>query len=157
MAKEDVLFKGVLFGHEQPAVYIAKLQTAPLFRINVHAIPSVTTIEVIGPLKESISGNYADVFEHCQARARGIGLETMDIAASTAAEIVYADIAEQEVLASPLVLTMTVDAETTCVEFLLSVSSRGPKDTRACISYYADWRMTCVANAMGLQFERPHD
>lgn len=153
MTDKNLFFKAILVGQGQSSSYLARLQSDPMFRIHVHQQPTATTIDVLGPLKESATGNYEEVLAHCQSRAKVIGLEATGLAASTAAQVVYADIAERLVLASPIVLDLTCQAGLTRADLLLTVPDQGPKDARACIPQYASWRITCVAQAMGMQIQ----
>lgn len=153
MAIKQVVYKAELVGIESSSHYVTKLSSDPLFRVRVTEEPNVTRIEIVGPLKESVSGNYEEILAHCQLRASVIEGGTTDLAKSTAGMIVDADTAERLVLALPIKLTMSVQSGLTLAELFLTVADRGPDEVRACIPHYAEWRIGCVAQVMGMSYE----
>ena len=110
-------------------------------------------LEVVGPLKEPSTYTFEEVLAKCQERAQQLGVQATGLAESTASKIVYADIAERQVLAAKLKVMMSGSGGVSRGDLELTVDDRSPKDSRACIPDYARWRIGCVAHAMDMQID----
>lgn len=150
MAAEPWIFRAVLIGKESPSEHMARIARNPLFRTRTRENDPMH-LEVAGPLKEASTYTFEEVLAKCQERAQELGVENTGVAESTASKIVYADIAEREVLAGKLTIVMSGGVGASRGDLELSVDDRGPKDSRACIPDYVRWRVGCVAEAMGME------
>jgi len=150
MAAEPWVFKTVLVGRESLSEHIARITRDPLFctRVRQHDPPH---LEVVGPLKEALTGTFEEIFAQCQERAKELGVKENRLVESTAFMIAYADIAERQVLAAPLTIILSSSDGIARGNLKLSVDDRGPKDSRNCIPDYVRWRIGCVAQAMGME------
>lgn len=150
MAAEPWTFRGVLIGREPPAEHIARIAKDPLFRTRARGNDPMH-LEVAGPLKEALTCTFEEVLAKCQERAKELGVEETGVAESTASKIVYADIAERQVLAGQLTIMMSGSAGTTRGDLELTIDDCGPKYSRACIPDYVRWRIGCVAQALRME------
>ena len=153
MTNRKLFFKAVFVGPELPEQYVDRIQIDPLYRIKKEVAEGGVRLEILGPLKENVVGNYEEVRATCESRAMNLGVTETDAVASTASKIVYADIAERHVLAALLVINLKEQEGKTQADLILSVIDEGPKDARLCIPDIARWRISCIAQVLRMQIE----
>jgi hypothetical protein len=153
MAVRRLVFRAALIGNESPADHIARILNDPLYRVQSVGEDADVRFEIVGPLAHPSTGTFEEVLENCRERARQLGLQDRGVAESVASKIVCGDMAERQVLASPLTIVMSAKGRMSRADIELSVDDQGPADARACMPDYARWRVGCVARALGMQID----
>jgi len=146
-------YKALLRGSGSPKHHLTLLLSNQDFVARVTSSGRKSAAEVSGPHKRVSTASLAELKAQLCKRGTALGLSDTSLTNKTAEEVFYSGIAERIVLIGRMRVTIEVRRGQAIAEARLDVIEEGAEIVLNCLDYYASWRVSCLAQALGMVIE----
>jgi hypothetical protein len=154
MKNESAHYIAKLSGTENIEFYIENLKSSPAFTFTVTEREDKISVQISGPQKISENERLGDIQAQLSRRADELGIDSPELVENTGRDILDAQKAEEIVLAGGMQLEATPNKKADSVTVTLYVVLDGDPKVDECIDQYALLRITWLASALGMKFEK---
>jgi len=154
MKNETAHYIAKLSGLEKIEFYLENLKSNPSFSFTVTRHQDKISVQISGPRKKSENEGLNDIYAQLSSRAQELGIDSPELVENIGRDIISAQKAEEIVLAGKMQLEAMSNTKADLVSVTLYVILDGDPKVDECIDQYALFRITWLANTLGMNFEK---
>ena len=146
-------YKALLRGSGSAKHHLTLLLSNQDFVARVTTSGRKSAAEVSGPHKPVSTTSLAELKAQLSKRGTALGLSDTSLANKTADDVFYSGMAERITLVGRMRVTFRGSGKQARAEATLDVIEEGGEEVVSCLDYYASWRISCLAQALGMLVE----